>query len=76
MLMKSLRWFAFLLLALAPLPALAADITVFGAASLSDALKEIAASYQAQSGKSVAVSFAAAETMLSRSVNSFDRVAS
>ena len=53
MLVKSFRLLAaFLFLALAPLPALAADITVFGAASLSDALKDIAAGYQAQSGKS------------------------
>jgi molybdate transport system substrate-binding protein len=61
---KTLRLFtAILLLALAPFPALAADITVFGAASLSDALKEIAADYQATSGKSVAVSFAASSAL-------------
>src|SRR5579872_1855433 len=54
---------ASLLLALAPLPALAADVTVFGAASLSDALKEIAADYQKQSGKRVAVSLAASSVL-------------
>jgi molybdate transport system substrate-binding protein len=64
MLVKSLRLLAaFLFLALAPLPALAADITVFGAASLSDALKDIAADYQTQSGKSVVVSFAASSAL-------------
>ena len=47
------------LVAVAPLPAFAADVTVFGAASLSDALKEIAALYEKQSGKQVAVSLAA-----------------
>jgi molybdate transport system substrate-binding protein len=54
---------ALLVLTLAPRPALAADITVFAAASLSDALKEIAADYQRQSGKSVAVSFAASSAL-------------
>jgi molybdate transport system substrate-binding protein len=54
---------ASLVLALAPLPALAADVTVFGAASLSDALKEIAANYQKQSGKQVAVSLAASSVL-------------
>jgi molybdate transport system substrate-binding protein len=54
---------ASLLLALAPLPAFAADVTVFGAASLADALKEIAADYQKQSGKQVAVSLAASSAL-------------
>jgi molybdate transport system substrate-binding protein len=54
---------ASLLLALASLPALAADVTVFGAASLADALKEIAANYQKQSGKQVAVSLAASSVL-------------
>ena len=54
---------ASLLMALAPLPAFAADVTVFGAASLSDALKEIAANYQKQSGKQVAVSLAASSVL-------------
>jgi len=58
---------ASLLLALAPLPALAADVTVFGAASLADALKEIAADYQKQSGKQVAVS-PAASSVLARQI--------
>jgi molybdate transport system substrate-binding protein len=54
---------ATLLLVLAPLPAFAADVTVFGAASLSDALKEIAALYEKQSGKQVAVSLAASSVL-------------
>lgn len=56
-------WAAFLVLTLAPLPALAADITVFGAASLSDALREIVTAYQKESGQSVAVSFAASSAL-------------
>ena len=51
------------LLALAPLPAFAADVTVFGAASLADALKEITANYQKQSGKSVVNSLAASSAL-------------
>jgi len=51
------------LLLLAPLPAFAADVTVFGAASLADALKEIAANYEKQSGKQVAVSLAASSAL-------------
>ncbi|MBN9555133.1 MAG: molybdate ABC transporter substrate-binding protein [Alphaproteobacteria bacterium] len=54
---------ATLLLVLAPLPAFAADVTVFGAASLADALKEIAATYEKQSGKQVAVSLAASSAL-------------
>jgi molybdate transport system substrate-binding protein len=54
---------AVLLLALAPLPAFAADVTVFGAASLADALKEITANYQKQSGKTVANSLAASSAL-------------
>lgn len=64
MLAKSLRaWTALLFLMLAVTPAWAADITVFGAASLADALKEIAADYQKQSGRHVAVSFAASSAL-------------
>jgi len=61
---KPVRVFlAFLILALAPFPAFAADVTMFAAASLSGALKEIASDYQAQSGKTVAVSFAASSAL-------------
>jgi molybdate transport system substrate-binding protein len=61
---KFLRaWLAILFLALAPLPAFAADVTVFGAASLADALKEIAANYKKASGKDVAVSLAASSAL-------------
>ncbi len=52
-----------LLLAVAPPPAFAADVTVFGAASLSDALKDVAALYEKQSGKQVAVSLAASSIL-------------
>ncbi|HEY4275645.1 MAG TPA: molybdate ABC transporter substrate-binding protein [Rhizomicrobium sp.] len=51
------------LLMLAPLPAFAADVTVFGAASLADALKEIAANYEKQDHKQVAVSLAASSAL-------------
>lgn len=62
--MRSLRiGLALVFLALASLPAMAADITIFGAASLADALKEIAADYQKESGKAVAVSFAASSAL-------------
>ena len=55
---------ATLLLALASTgTALAADVTVFGAASLSEALKEIAVNYEKQSGKQVAVSLAASSAL-------------
>ena len=57
------------LLAMAPLPAFAADVTVFGAASLADALKEIAGDYKKQSGKDVAVSLAAS-SQLARQIES------
>jgi len=49
--------------AMLPAAALAADVTVFGAASLSDALNEIAKNYQQQSGKTVAVSLAASSAL-------------
>ncbi len=54
---------ATLVLMLAPLPAFAADVTVFGAASLADALKEIAANYGKQNHKQVAVSLAASSAL-------------
>ncbi|HKD46113.1 MAG TPA: molybdate ABC transporter substrate-binding protein [Rhizomicrobium sp.] len=54
---------AVLFLVLGATPVLAADIIVFGAASLSDALKEISADYRVQSGKTVAVSFAASSAL-------------
>jgi len=50
-------------LALAPLPALAADVTVFAAASLADAMNEIAADYKKDTGKEVAVSLAASSAL-------------
>ncbi len=54
---------AALLFAAAPGLAHAADITVFGAASLADALNEIAGNYEKQSGKTVAVSLAASSAL-------------
>jgi len=65
----SRAWMAVLFLVLAPLPAFAADVTVFGAASLSDALKEIAANYKKARGKDVAVSLAAS-SQLARQIES------
>ena len=64
---------AVLFLALAPLPAFAADVTVFGAASLADALKEIAANYKKASGKDVAVSLAASSQLARQIEASVDR---
>jgi molybdate transport system substrate-binding protein len=58
-----LRVVAAVFFALAPVHAFAADVTVFGAASLSDALNEIAKDYQKDSGKSVAVSLAASSAL-------------
>jgi molybdate transport system substrate-binding protein len=55
--------FAALILALSPLAARAADITVFAAASLTDALQEIGKSWEAQSGHTVAFSFAASSVL-------------
>ena len=52
-----------LLFALAPLPAFAADVTVFAAASLTDAMNEIAADYKKDTGKDVAVSLAASSVL-------------
>ena len=60
---------AMLFLAFSPLPAFAADVTVFGAASLSDALKEITTNYKKASGKDVAVSLAAS-SQLARQIES------
>jgi molybdate transport system substrate-binding protein len=47
----------------APLVAHAADITVFAAASLSDALKDAGKSYEAKTGHSAAISFAASSAL-------------
>jgi molybdate transport system substrate-binding protein len=51
------------LLAWMPAGALAADVTVFAAASLSDALNEIATDYKRDTGKDVAVSLAASSVL-------------
>jgi len=56
---KHLLLFAGLLLS----QALCADTTVFAAASMTDVLKEIAATYQAQMGKAVKVSYAGSSTL-------------
>src|SRR5690348_7441137 len=50
-------------LLLLPLPVMAADITVFAAASLAETINRLAADYQKQSGKSVAVSLAASSVL-------------
>ncbi|MGD0190588.1 MAG: molybdate ABC transporter substrate-binding protein [Rhizomicrobium sp.] len=54
---------AAMVLVLSPLAAHAADITVFAAASLTDALGEIGKSWQVQSGHTVAFSFAASSVL-------------
>ena len=46
-----------------PTGVFAADVTMFGAASLSDALNEIAKDYQTHTGKSVVVSLGASSTL-------------
>jgi molybdate transport system substrate-binding protein len=62
--MKSLvRGLAAALVLLAVTPCLAADITVFAAASLAETMNRLAADYQKQSGKSVAVSLAASSAL-------------
>lgn len=48
---------------LAATPVLAADITVFAAASLAETMNRLAADYQKQSGKTVAVSLAASSVL-------------
>jgi molybdate transport system substrate-binding protein len=58
-----LRLIFALMFVIAPIAAHAADVTVFGAASLSDALNEIAKNYQLQSGKTVTVSLAASSAL-------------
>jgi len=50
-------------------PALAADVTVFAAASLTDALTEIGNSYQQKTGHTAAISFAAS-SVLARQIES------
>jgi molybdate transport system substrate-binding protein len=51
------------LLFLAGSPACAADVTVFAAASLTDALKEIGAAYKQDTGRTVVFSFAASSAL-------------
>jgi molybdate transport system substrate-binding protein len=48
---------------LAPLTAHAADLTVFAAASLTDAMREVGKSWQAKSGHTVVFSFAASSVL-------------
>jgi molybdate transport system substrate-binding protein len=54
---------AAILFAGAPLVASAADVTVFAAASLTDALQRVSDSYKAKAGQSVALSFAASSVL-------------
>lgn len=58
-----MRAFTFLLSLLAAGQLLATEITVFAAASLTDALKEIAASYEKATGDKVRFNFAASNTL-------------
>ena len=61
--------FALLFAALFATPVLAADITVFAAASLTDALNEIGKAYEAKTGNHVVFSFAAS-SVLARQIES------
>ena len=61
---------AAILLAWAPVAARAADVTVFAAASLSDALNEIGKSWQQKTGHSAAFSFAASSVLARQIENS------
>jgi molybdate transport system substrate-binding protein len=54
---------AALLLVAAPLVASAADVTVFAAASLTNALQKVSDSYKAKTGQTVAMSFAASSVL-------------
>ncbi len=71
--MKWLRFTRFaaavLVFGFATVAAHAADVTVFAAASLSDALQDISKSYQQQTGHSVVISFAAS-SVLARQIES------
>jgi len=57
------KWIAGPVVALLCCAAQAAELTVFAAASLSDALKEIAASYQKQAGDRIFFNFGASSTL-------------
>jgi molybdate transport system substrate-binding protein len=50
-------------LALGALPAAAADVTVFAAASLKNALDDVAAAYKTETGRSVVISYAASSAL-------------
>lgn len=54
---------AAMLLAAAPVAARAADVTVFAAASLSDAFKQVGDAYKAKTGKEATFSFAASSAL-------------
>ncbi|HXC57562.1 MAG TPA: molybdate ABC transporter substrate-binding protein [Rhizomicrobium sp.] len=58
-----LRGLMALLLAMAPVAAEAAGITVFAAASLTDALGDVGKAYQAKTGNNAALSFAASSAL-------------
>jgi molybdate transport system substrate-binding protein len=55
--------FAVVLLIAAPVLAQAADVTVFAAASLTNALQQVADGYKAKSGQTVSLSFAASSAL-------------
>lgn len=61
---------AAILLALAPMAARAAEVTVFAAASLTDALNEIGKSWQQKTGHTAAFSFAASSVLARQIENS------
>lgn len=72
--MERTRWFglalAVVLTVLAPALARAADVTVFAAASLSDALGEIGKTWQQKTGHTAAISFAASSLLAHQIENS------
>src|ERR1041385_6562857 len=67
MIRVSLAWAIASIFALGILSARAAEVTVFAASSLSDALNEVGLSYQRETGHSVALSFSAS-SMLARQI--------
>ncbi|MBI1329193.1 MAG: molybdate ABC transporter substrate-binding protein [Alphaproteobacteria bacterium] len=59
----ALAWLAAFALLGAPEPGRAADLTVFAAASLTDALQKVGDAYKSETGKSAAFSFAASSAL-------------
>jgi molybdate transport system substrate-binding protein len=60
---RSLVFVALVTLLAAPVPAMAADLVVFAAASLKNALDDVAAQWQRETGKTVRISYAASSAL-------------